>query len=127
MDNQGFCQGIYEFNGVINGQSSWKKDDEAIWFYQKKSEWQIGKLENIGIDFCGIYGPASQDQSILAVANDKWKFFHDDKWKSAPSGDIIIKFFTGIIFTSISTIEGMTRNEITQGSYSHGPILTNCC
>ena len=94
LSKQGSRQGIYEFNGIVNGRNSWKTSDQAIWYYPDFKDWAIGSLNDIGTGFRGITSVGNQDIELFKIPNNKWKYW-DGEWKEIKSGDITINCVTG--------------------------------
>ena len=94
MSKQGDRQGIYEFNGIVNGRISWKTSSQAIWYYPEFKDWAIGPLSDIGTSSRGITSVANLDTKIFNVPNNEW-YYWDSEWKVIKSGDITINCFKG--------------------------------
>lgn len=86
--SQKIRQGLYEISDPINGKQSWTSGSQAIWY--NFNNWQIGLLEDIGTDFCGL--SAKDDYGGLDDDNNVWKYWSssDDSWLWASGNDVSI-------------------------------------
>ena len=102
LSKQESRQGIYQYNGIVNGNPSWKSEDHAIWFYPVYKEWVIGLLEDIGTAIIsGISSAYSQDIGILDVPNNKWIYDDGGDWKDVKSGDLTLRCISGKIAKNV--------------------------
>ena len=98
MTKYEISQGIYQFNGLVNGRSSWIKGDLAIWFVEYGTEWRLGNLDDIGSRTTSIFKTATrQDKSIFLVDQHAWYWSDlENDFGKIPSGDMSINCFTGM-------------------------------
>ena len=101
LSKQGNRQGIYQYNGIVNGKPSWKSEDQAIWFYPEYEDWAIGPLKDIGTGVSGISSVYDEDIGILDVPINKWRYYDEGDWKDVKSGDLTFSCISGKIAKNV--------------------------
>ena len=85
----GIYHGIYMESEVINGKSSWKYNDNAIWYLPNENNWLIGPSNWIGEDAAYIH--ASNTFEGLTDYRNQWKYWGGSSWKlSSDSEDVTV-------------------------------------
>ena len=70
-----YIQGDYELSDSVNGKSSWKKGDYAIWYVS--GYWVVGDLNILGQIDTGLKLAAWDEFSGLLDPSNQW-FYWDD-------------------------------------------------
>ena len=81
-------QGIYEISESVNGQPSWEKGAEVIW-YSPNNNWVMGPTEYVGTTWSSLY--ATPNSGGLTDDTNEWKYYDSPEWKTSPPGDIDVK------------------------------------
>ena len=81
-------QGIYEISESVNGQPSWEKGAEVIW-YSPNNFWHMGPVEYVGTTWASLY--ATPNSGGLTDDTNVWKYYDSPEWKTSPPGDIDVK------------------------------------
>ena len=85
--------GIYILaDGVVNGYPYWVREDEkyALWLNKKTASWIVGAKDNLGTSTGYIVGPNGRDNYPNDIKQG-WTYSDGEKFKEAPSSDIIFK------------------------------------
>ena len=72
-------EGIYNYNGTINGRDYWVKvgGGRAIWYYPQFKDWAIGEEKKLGSNFRSITSISDSESTCPNNSKNDWNYWNN--------------------------------------------------